>query len=139
MLSSHPDRFAIFGTLQLGISDHDLIYSIRRNKLPRFNLKQLNIDAWKESRQAISYQTLVTYLGTMSMRVLMMFGNIGRYFIKMSWNNMPHWGKKFRVINYHGLCCPSSMKYLGGTDYIRNINETLLQLCGNYIEYNEIR
>ena len=34
ILSSHPERFAYSGILQLGISDHELIYAIRRNKLP---------------------------------------------------------------------------------------------------------
>ena len=35
ILVSHPDRFASSGTLRLGISDHDLVYIVRKQKLPK--------------------------------------------------------------------------------------------------------
>ena len=30
-LASHPERFVLTGTLRLGISDHDLIYIVRKH------------------------------------------------------------------------------------------------------------
>ena len=35
MLANHPERYATCGTLDLGVSDHVLIYAVRKNKLPR--------------------------------------------------------------------------------------------------------
>ena len=34
-LTSNQERFSFSGTLQFGLSDHDLIYVVRKNKLPR--------------------------------------------------------------------------------------------------------
>ena len=34
-LTSNLERFSTSGTLQLGLSDHDFIYVVRKNKLPR--------------------------------------------------------------------------------------------------------
>jgi hypothetical protein len=35
ILVSHPERFAVSGNMQLGISDHDLVYLVRKQKLPK--------------------------------------------------------------------------------------------------------
>jgi hypothetical protein len=35
ILVSHPERFAVSGNTQLGISDHDLVYLVRKQKLPK--------------------------------------------------------------------------------------------------------
>ena len=35
ILVSHPDRYATSGNLHLGISDHDLIFIVRKQKLPK--------------------------------------------------------------------------------------------------------
>ena len=35
VLTSHPERLATSGILQVGISDHDLIFVVRKQKLPR--------------------------------------------------------------------------------------------------------
>ena len=35
ILVSHPDRFASSGSLRLGISDHDLVYIVSKQKLPK--------------------------------------------------------------------------------------------------------
>ena len=35
ILTSNPERFALSGTMKLGISDHDLIYTIRKQKIQR--------------------------------------------------------------------------------------------------------
>lgn len=39
ILVSHSDRFAASGTLRLGISDHDLIYIVRKQKLPKLKTR----------------------------------------------------------------------------------------------------
>ena len=35
ILTSNPERFALSGTMKLGLSDHDLIYTIRKQKIAR--------------------------------------------------------------------------------------------------------
>ena len=35
VLASHPERFAVCGNLQLGLSDNDLVYAIQKSKTPR--------------------------------------------------------------------------------------------------------
>ena len=35
ILASHPERYATCGNLHMGLSDHDLVYAVRKNKLPR--------------------------------------------------------------------------------------------------------
>ena len=35
VLASYPERFMACGNLQLGLSDHDLVYAIRKSKTPR--------------------------------------------------------------------------------------------------------
>ena len=35
ILTSTPERFALSGTMKLGLSDHDLIYTIRKQKIAR--------------------------------------------------------------------------------------------------------
>ena len=42
ILASNPERFATSGTLKLGLSDfHDLIYTVRKQKLPRLHPRLL--------------------------------------------------------------------------------------------------
>ena len=35
ILASHPEHFAASGNLHLGISDHDLVFAVRKQKIPR--------------------------------------------------------------------------------------------------------
>ena len=35
ILVSHAERYITSGNLQLGLSDHDLVFVVRKNKLPR--------------------------------------------------------------------------------------------------------
>ena len=37
ILVSHPERFVSSGTLRLGLNDHDLIYIVRKQTLPKAN------------------------------------------------------------------------------------------------------
>ena len=41
ILASHPERFATSGNLHLGVSDHDLIYAIRKNTLSRPKAREI--------------------------------------------------------------------------------------------------
>ena len=41
ILSSHPDHYAKSGSLHLGITDHDLIYTVRKQRLPKPPPKQI--------------------------------------------------------------------------------------------------
>ena len=35
ILASHPERFAVWGNLELGLSGHDLVYVIQKSNTPR--------------------------------------------------------------------------------------------------------
>ena len=39
ILASHPERYVMCGNLHLGVSDHDLVYAVRKNKLARPNAR----------------------------------------------------------------------------------------------------
>ena len=52
MLSSHPERFATWGNLHLGLSDHDLIYAVRRNKLPRPRPREIEYRSMKSFNES---------------------------------------------------------------------------------------
>ena len=41
ILVSHPDRFVSSGTLHLAISDHDLIYIVRKQRLPKPTVRSI--------------------------------------------------------------------------------------------------
>ena len=41
ILSSHPERYATCGNLHLGVSDHDLVYAVRKNKLSRPKAREI--------------------------------------------------------------------------------------------------
>ena len=47
ILSSHPDHYAKCGSLHLGISDHDLIYTVRKQRLPKPPPKQIYYQSMK--------------------------------------------------------------------------------------------
>ena len=47
ILVSHPERFVSGGTLRLGISDHDLIYIVRKQRLPKPNVRSIECRSMK--------------------------------------------------------------------------------------------
>ena len=47
ILVSHPERFVSSGTLRLGISDHDLIYIVRKQRLPKPNVRSIEYRSMK--------------------------------------------------------------------------------------------
>ena len=52
MLSSHPERFATWDNLHLGLSDHDLIYAVRKNKLPRPRPREIEYRSMKSFNES---------------------------------------------------------------------------------------
>ena len=66
---SHPERFVSSGTLRLGISDHDLIYIVRKQRLPKANVRSIeyrsikNFDgpAFLSSLSDIPWDTAYTF------------------------------------------------------------------------------
>ena len=71
ILVSHPERFVSSGTLRLGISDLDLIYIVRKQRLPKPNMRsQLFFRPY-----VISHGTLLT-----PSMMLMIFGATGKAF-----------------------------------------------------------
>ncbi|PFX17810.1 hypothetical protein AWC38_SpisGene17852 [Stylophora pistillata] len=47
ILSSHPGCFATSGNLHLGISDHDLVFAVRKQKIPRPNALEIEYRSMK--------------------------------------------------------------------------------------------
>ena len=52
ILVSHPERFASSGTLRTGISDHDLIYIVRKQKLPKPIVRSIEYRSMKNFDQS---------------------------------------------------------------------------------------
>lgn len=69
ILTSHPDRFACYGNLNLGLSDHDLVYIVRKQKLPRpksrsieyRSLANLNTEEFISDLNDIPWDTAYTF------------------------------------------------------------------------------
>ena len=71
ILTSNPERFALSGTMKLGPSDHDLIYTIRKQKAARPPPKLIEYQSMKEFERGrylanlrkISWDTAYIYDG----------------------------------------------------------------------------
>ena len=65
ILVSHPERYANCGNLHFGVSDHDLIYAVRKNKLPRpkpreivnRSMKKFNEDEFLSDLKNVPWET----------------------------------------------------------------------------------
>ena len=47
ILASHPERFATSGNLHLGVSDHDLVFTVRKQKIPRQKAREIEYRSMK--------------------------------------------------------------------------------------------
>ena len=69
ILTSNPERFALSGTMKLGISDHDLIYTIRKQKIQRpppklieyRSMKNLDRDKYLDELSKIPWDSAYIY------------------------------------------------------------------------------
>ncbi|XP_068697070.1 uncharacterized protein [Montipora foliosa] len=69
ILASHPERFATCGNLHLRVSDHDLVFAVRKNKLakpkPREieyrSMRQFNNDAFLQDLRNVPWDTAYIY------------------------------------------------------------------------------
>ena len=69
VLASHPERFATCGNLHLGVSDHDLVFAVRKNKLAKpkareieyRSMRQFNNDAFLQDLRNVPWDTAYIY------------------------------------------------------------------------------
>ncbi|XP_068728844.1 uncharacterized protein [Montipora capricornis] len=69
ILASHPERFATCGNLHLGVSDHDLVFAVRKNKLAKpkareieyRSMRQFNNDDFLQDLRNIPWDTAYIY------------------------------------------------------------------------------
>ena len=47
ILASHPERFATCGNLHLGVSDHDLVFAVTKQKIPRPKAREIEYRSMK--------------------------------------------------------------------------------------------
>ena len=47
ILASHPERFAVCGNLHVGVSDHDLVFAVRKQKIPRPKAREIEYRSMK--------------------------------------------------------------------------------------------
>ena len=68
-LASHPERYATCGKLHMGLSDHNLVYSVRKNKLPRAkarvieyrSMRQFDLDKFLNDLNTVPWSTAYIY------------------------------------------------------------------------------
>lgn len=58
ILVSHPERFASSGTLHTGINDHDLIYIVRKQKLPKAIVRSIEYRSMKNFGEPVFVSAL---------------------------------------------------------------------------------
>ena len=115
MLASHPERYATCGTLDLGVSDHVLIYAVRKNKLPRPKPHKIEYRSMKR----FSEKDFLADLNNVPWDSAYIFDNVD--------DQWDHWAKLYNevldkhaplkkstseVINYHGLHHNYSERFL---------------------------
>ena len=69
ILASHPERYATCGNLHMGPSDHDLVYAVRKNKLPRAKalvieyrtMRQFDIHKFLNDLKTVPWSTAYIY------------------------------------------------------------------------------
>ena len=69
ILASHPERYATCGNLHMGLSDHDLIYAVRKNKLPRAkareieyrNMRQFDLEKFLNDLKTVPWSSAYIY------------------------------------------------------------------------------
>ena len=69
VLASHPERFATCGNLHFGVSDHDLVFAVRKNKLAKpkareieyRSMRQFNNDAFLQDLRNVPWDTAYIY------------------------------------------------------------------------------
>lgn len=110
ILTSNPERFALSGTMKLGISDHDLIYTIRKQKIQRpppklieyRSMKNLEREEYLDDLSKIPWDSAYIYDNV---------DDICEHWYQLLYDvvdqHMPHKKKFIRGISYHG----SRLKY----------------------------
>ena len=83
ILVSHPERISTKGNLKLGLSDHDLVYLVRRQRLPRPNAKTIEFRSTKN----LDKNALVSDLKEIPWDSAYVFDNVND-----TWN---HWESLF--------------------------------------------
>lgn len=48
ILATHPERFATCGNLHLGVSDHDLVFAVRKNKLAKPKAREIKYRSMRQ-------------------------------------------------------------------------------------------
>lgn len=69
ILVNRPERWATSGTLQIGLSDHDLVYIVRKQRLPKFktkviksrSMKNFNLDTFLADAASTPWDTAFVY------------------------------------------------------------------------------
>ena len=90
ILVSHPERISTKGNLKLGLSDHDLVYLVRRQRLPRPNAKTIEFRSTKN----LDKNALVSDLNEIPWDSAYVFDNVND-----TWN---HWESLFsQVLDKH--------------------------------------
>ena len=100
MLASHPERYATCGTLDLGVSDHVLIYAVRKNKLPRPKPRKIEYRSMKR----FSEKDFLADLNNVPWDSAYIFDNVD--------DQWDHWAKLYNeVLDKHA---PFKKKYIRG-------------------------
>ena len=58
ILPSHPERFATCGNLHIGVSDHDLVFAVRKQKIPRPNAREIEYRSMKNWHEKVHLEEL---------------------------------------------------------------------------------
>ena len=93
-LASHPERFAACRNLQLGLSDHDLVYAIRKSKTPRPKAREFVYRSMKNFKESEFLADLVRVPWDSAyvfgdVNDLWPIGTIGVLFIVKCWMRKP--------------------------------------------------
>ena len=69
ILASHPERYATCDNLHMGLSDHNFVYAVRKNKLPRAearvieyrSMRQFDLDKFLNDLKTVPWSTAYIY------------------------------------------------------------------------------
>lgn len=122
---SHPERFVPSGTLRLGISDHDLIYIVRKQRLPKPTVRSTEYRSMKNFDE----QAFPSSLCDIPWDAAYIFDDV--YDIRC------HWKSLFRqAIDHHAPLKRGNLK----SNHLPWINPAIQkQMCIKNLLYKEFR
>ncbi|PFX18039.1 hypothetical protein AWC38_SpisGene17611 [Stylophora pistillata] len=133
ILASHPERFATSGNLHLGVSYHDLVFAVRKPKIPRPNAREIEYRSMKnlDVKELLEELTRVPWDSAYTFEdVADLWDHWAKLYCEVLNKRAPLKKSGSEVTSCRGSLLNYNVKFFGEIDYSRNTLEIQLILLG---------